>query len=130
MIAVRDWLKQNPKRAQELMVQNARYIFFRTIVGDGPIGAAGVALTPGRSLAVDPRYIPLGSLLWLDTTDPDRSPLRRLVVAQDTGAAITGMVRGDYFWGAGEPAFAKAARMRSQGRYDILVPKPAPTAKP
>lgn len=126
MIAVRDWLKQNPKRAQELMVQNARYIFFRKIEGDGPIGASGLALTPGRSLAVDPRYIPLGSLLWLQTTDPDRNALRRLLVAQDTGAAITGAVRGDYFWGAGEPAFAKAARMRSPGRYDILVPKPAP----
>jgi membrane-bound lytic murein transglycosylase A len=130
MIAVRDWLKQSPKRAQELMVQNARYIFFRKIEGDGPIGASGLALTPGRSLAVDPRYVPLGSLLWLQTTDPDRNALRRLMVAQDTGAAITGVVRGDYFWGAGEPAFAKAARMRSPGRYDILVPKPASSNPP
>jgi len=125
MIAVRDWLKQNPKRAQELMAQNARYIFFRRITGDGPIGAAGTALTPGRSLAVDPRYVPLGSFVWLETVDPDRLPIRRLVMAQDTGAAILGVVRGDYFWGAGEPAFAKAARMRSPGRYVVLVPKPA-----
>jgi membrane-bound lytic murein transglycosylase A len=125
MIAVRDWLKQNPKRAQELMAQNARYIFFRRNTGEGPIGASGVALTPGRSLAVDPRYVPLGSLLWLETADPDRLALRRLMVAQDTGAAILGTVRGDYFWGAGEAAFAKAARMRSPGRYVILAPKTA-----
>ena len=123
MIAVRDWLKENPNRAKELMVQNARYIFFRKIAGAGPIGASGLALTAGRSLAVDPRFIHLGSLLWLQVSDPDQIPLRRLMVAQDTGAAITGAVRGDYFWGAGEPAFLKAARMRSPGRYDILVPK-------
>jgi membrane-bound lytic murein transglycosylase A len=128
MIAVRDWLKQNPERAASLMNQNARYIFFRKIEGDGPIGAQGVALTPGRSLAVDTRYVALGLPLWLDTVDPDNGPLRRLVVAQDVGAAITGAVRGDFFWGAGEPAFAKAARMKSQGRYYVLVPKPA--AKP
>jgi membrane-bound lytic murein transglycosylase A len=123
MIAVRSWLKENPKRAQELMIQNARYIFFRRIDGEGPIGASGVALTPGRSLAVDPRYVPLGSLLWLDSIDPDRTAIRRLVVAQDTGAAILGGVRGDYYWGSGEAAFTKAARMRSPGRYDILVPR-------
>jgi membrane-bound lytic murein transglycosylase A len=123
MIAVRSWLKENPKRAQELMVQNARYIFFRRIEGEGPIGAAGVALTAGRSIAVDPRYVPLGSLLWLDSIDPDRTAIRRLVMAQDTGAAILGGVRGDYYWGSGEAAFTKAARMRSPGRYDILVPR-------
>ncbi|MBL8643122.1 MAG: murein transglycosylase A [Rhodospirillaceae bacterium] len=125
MIAVRDWLKQNPDRAAELMNQNARYIFFRKIEGDGPIGAQGVALTPGRSLAVDPRYVALGLPLWLDTVDPDNAPLQKLVVAQDVGAAITGAVRGDYFWGAGEGAFAKAARMKSQGRYYVLLPRTA-----
>ncbi len=126
MIAVRAWLKDNPKRAQELMIQNARYIFFRKIEGAGPIGASALALTPQRSMAVDPKFIPLGSLLWLNTTDPDRALLRRLVVAQDTGAAIQGAVRGDYFWGAGEAAFAKAARMRSTGGYFLLVPRAAP----
>jgi membrane-bound lytic murein transglycosylase A len=129
MIAVRSWLKENPNRAQELMIQNARYIFFRRIEGEGPIGASGVALTAGRSVAVDPRYVPLGSLLWLDTIDPDRAVIRRLVVAQDTGAAILGGVRGDYYWGSGETAFIKAARMRSPGRYDILVPR-ASLARP
>jgi membrane-bound lytic murein transglycosylase A len=123
MINVRDWLKQNPDRAATVMAQNARYIFFRRIEGDGPIGAQGAPLTPGRSMAVDTRFIPLGLPLWLDTVDPDNEPLRRLVLAQDVGAAITGAVRGDFYWGTGEPAFAKAARMRSQGRYYVLVPK-------
>ena len=125
MIAVRDWLKKNPDRAKDLMNQNARYIFFRKIEGDGPIGAQGVALTPGRSLAVDPRIIPLGLPVWLETADPDGKPLRRLVIAQDVGAAITGVVRGDFFWGAGEAAFAQAARMRSPGSYSVFIPKTA-----
>ena len=82
----------------------------------------GVALTPGRSLAVDPRFVPLGAPIWLDTTDPDAAPIRRLVSAQDMGAAILGPIRGDLFWGHGEPAFAMAARMHSAGRYFILIP--------
>lgn len=123
MGAVRDWLKKNPKRAADLMNRNARYIFFKRIEGDGPIGAEGVALTPGRSLAVDPRSVPLGLPVWLDTADPDGAPLRRLVMAQDVGAAITGAVRGDFFWGSGEAAFAKAARMKSRGAYYVLVPR-------
>jgi membrane-bound lytic murein transglycosylase A len=128
MIAIRDWLKKNPDRAGDLMNRNARYIFFRAIDGDGPIGAEGTALTPGRSLAVDRRHIPLGLPLWLDSLGPDGELLQRLMVAQDVGAAIVGAVRGDYFWGAGEAAFAKAARMKSQGRYFVLVPKAAAPA--
>jgi membrane-bound lytic murein transglycosylase A len=125
MIAIRDWLKKNPARAAELMTRNARYIFFRAIEGDGPIGAQGAALTPGRSLAVDRRHLPLGMPLWLDSTGPDGELLRRLMVAQDVGAAITGVVRGDYFWGSGEAAFAKAARMKSPGRFFALAPRTA-----
>jgi membrane-bound lytic murein transglycosylase A len=86
------------------------------------VGASNVSLTPGRSLAIDPRVIPLGAPLWLDTKDPDDLPIQRLVVAQDTGAAITGAVRGDYFWGHGEDAFMKAARMKSTGGYVLFVP--------
>lgn len=123
MIGVRDWLKANPERARDLMQRNARYIFFRRIDGAGPIGAEGVPLTPLRSLAVDTAYVPLGALVWLDTTDPDGTPLQRLFVAQDVGAAITGAVRGDVFWGAGDEAFSKAARMKSPGRLFVLVPK-------
>lgn len=130
MGAVRDWLKKNPARARDMMNQNARYIFFRKIEGDGPIGAEGVALTAQRSMAVDPRYIPLGLPVWLETVDPDNVPLKRLMMAQDVGAAITGAVRGDYFWGPGEPAFAKAARMKSQGRYFVLVPVSQSAAQP
>jgi membrane-bound lytic murein transglycosylase A len=95
---------------------------------DGPVGAQGVPLTAGRSLAVDRRYIPLGAPVWLDTTAPwpeGEGPLRRLLVAQDTGGAIRGAVRGDVFWGTGERAEAIAGRMRSQGRYVVLLPKAA-----
>ncbi len=128
MIAVRDWLKQHPDQAAEFMNRNTRYIFFRRIPADseGPIGAQGITLTPGRSLAVDQRYIPMGSPVWLDLKDPDNVELQRLVVAQDVGSAITGPVRGDYFWGHGEEAFQKAARMKSQGSYFIFIPRPVP----
>lgn len=128
MIAVRDWLKQHPDQAAAFMNRNTRYIFFRRIPAEseGPIGAQGVALTAGRSLAVDQRYVPLGSPVWLDLKDPDNMELQRLVVAQDVGGAITGPVRGDYFWGHGEEAFQKAARMKSQGSYFVFIPRSIP----
>lgn len=132
MIAVRDWLRVHPDQAAEFMNRNTRYIFFRRIppsgpgggANDGPIGAMGVPLTAGRSIAVDQGYIPMGSPVWLDLKDPDNVPLQRLVVAQDVGGAITGPVRGDYFWGRGEDAFHKAARMKSQGAYFVFIPRP------
>ena len=128
MIAVRDWLRGHPDQATEFMNRNTRYIFFRRIpaggANDGPIGAMGLPLTPGRSIAVDQGYVPLGSPVWLDLKDPDNVPLQKLVVAQDVGGAITGPVRGDYFWGHGEDAFQKAARMKSQGSYFIFIPRP------
>ncbi|MGE5768066.1 MAG: murein transglycosylase A [Bacteroidota bacterium] len=125
MQKIRDWLRANPERAREIMQRNARYIFFRPIDGEGPIGAQGVPLTPGRSLAVDSALLPLGVPLWLDTTWPatDR-PLRRLMVAQDVGSAIKGAVRGDFFWGSGEPALEQAGRMKQTGRYYLLLPTP------
>lgn len=128
MISVRDWLKQHPKEAAEYMNQNTRYIFFRRLdasqTEDGPIGAFGVSLTPLRSIAVDPRFVPLGAPVWIDTHDPDGLPLQRLVSAQDVGSAIKGAVRGDFFWGAGSEAFSKAGRMKSEGRYFVFVPEP------
>jgi len=125
MQAMRDWLRANPVEAAEIMRRNARYIFFRWIDGDGPIGSQGVALTPGRSLAVDPAFLPLGVPIFLDTTWPGgERPLRRLLVAQDTGNAIKGPLRGDFFWGAGEPALAQAGRMKQSGKVYILLPKP------
>jgi membrane-bound lytic murein transglycosylase A len=123
MPAIRSWLKAHPDQARDIMQANARYIFFREIEGDGPIGAFGVPLTAGRSVAVDTRYVPLGIPLWLDSVDPDGLPLDRLVVAQDIGSAIKGVVRGDFFWGSGEAALAKAGRMKSAGRWYLLLPR-------
>jgi len=129
MPAIRAWLRAHPEQGRALMRENGRYIFFREITGAGPIGALGVPLTPLRSLAVDPAVLPLGSLVWLSTTDPGGRPLRRLMAAQDTGSAIKGINRGDVFWGAGEAAFQQAGRMASPGRTWLLVPR-APGTDP
>lgn len=133
MQAIRDWLKDHPAEAHGVLDLNPAYVFFRWLPGEGsepgPEGAQGVALTPGRSLAVDRRFLPLGVPLWLETSRPgyppeqDKEPLHRLVVAQDTGGAITGPVRGDLFWGAGEEAEWAAGQMKSRGRYYLLLPR-------
>ena len=123
MPSIRAWLKSHPSQAPALMAENPRFIFFRMLKGEGPVGAEGVALTPGRSLAVDNKYIPLGVPIWLDTNEPSGRPLRRLVVAQDIGKGVTGPVRGDFFWGPGEDAFENAGRMKSQGSYYLLLPR-------
>ncbi|WP_421708228.1 murein transglycosylase A [Algihabitans sp.] len=122
---LRAWLKANPEAATDIMRENPRYIFFRRIEGEGPIGALGVPLTPERSLAIDPRLLPLGAPIWLSTTrpGPDETPLRRLMVAQDTGSAIVGAVRGDFYWGTGEAALDEAGRMAERGRYWLLLPR-------
>ena len=110
------------------MATNPSYVFFRELQGQGPVGSQGVALTAGRSLAVDRRFIPLGAPLWLEATAPavepsaEERPLRRLVVAQDTGGAIRGPVRGDVYWGAGAEAEAVAGKMKHEGRYWLLLP--------
>lgn len=129
--AIASWLRANPVIGAELMRENASYVFFRLAEGDGTLGAEGVPLTPGRSLAVDRRFIPLGTPLWLATTQPDpeapagrRLPLRRLVVAQDSGAAIRGAVRGDLYWGFGAEAETIAGYMADRGRLWLLLPKP------
>lgn len=111
------------------MSSNARYIFFREIAGEGPIGAGQVVLTPGRSLAVDTALLPLHAPVWLETSmpstadNPDGAPLRRLLIAQDTGSAIRGAVRGDVFWGSGPAAEEVAGKMSETGRYYVLLPK-------
>lgn len=127
MQAIRDWMRRNPDQTPALMAMNPAYVFFRLIDGDGPIGAQGVALTPARSLAVDPAYVPYGVPVWLDTTDPlaPSSPIRRLLVAQDTGGAIKGPIRGDVFWGSGAEAEARAGLMKQPGRWYLLLPKAA-----
>lgn len=127
MQSIRAWLRAHPGRAKTLMAENPRYIFFREIVGPGPIGAEGIALSAGRSLAVDPAFVSFGTPIWLDSFWPGRrdQPLRRLMVAQDTGAAIKGPVRGDVFWGAGPSAAALAGRMNAPGHYYLLLPRGA-----
>ena len=116
--SIKAWLRAHPDRAAALMRENPSYVFFREIEGEGPIGTQGVALVPGRSLAVDRNFVPLGAPLWLDAGPG----LRRLVVAQDTGGAIRGPVRGDLFWGAGAQAEEKAGMMKAKGTYYLLLP--------
>jgi membrane-bound lytic murein transglycosylase A len=133
--AIRSWARANPQRVRELMRVNPRYIFFReealpdsTI---GPLGAQGVPLSPGRSVAVDKDSIPYGTPLWMASTEPQpwapnmppARPLQRLVLAQDTGSAITGAVRADYFWGWGEGAEDRAGRTKQPLRLWALWPR-------
>ena len=126
--AIRDWLKRNPQQAREVMRKNERYIFFRDTRTSAPIGAEGVALTAQRSMAVDPAITPYGTPVWIDTRRPvyrkpgATEPYRRLMIAQDAGAAIKGPARGDVFYGAGPQAAEWAGRMNSDGRAIILVP--------
>src|SRR5437899_74321 len=132
---IKPWAAANPKRLEQLLNQNPSFVFFRELpLADptsGPVGALGVPLAPGRSIAVDPRYVPLGAPVFLATTFPaSTTPLTRLVLAQDTGGAIRNPVRADFFWGFGPEAGAQAGRMRQQGRMWALLPKdlkPAPT---
>ena len=128
MQSIRAWLKSHPSQGARLMARNPSFIFFHAVARDGvtsATGAQGVVLTPGRSLAVDRQFVPLGVPVWLDTTDPQdpSRSLRRLVVAQDTGGAIKGPVRGDLFWGFGAAAAEKAGPMKQKGSYYLLLPK-------
>jgi membrane-bound lytic murein transglycosylase A len=126
MQSIRAWLAANPDPATDVMMQNARYIFFRELEGNAPVGAQGVELTAGRSLAVDRRAVPLGAPLWLETRDPldPREPYNRLMIAQDVGHAIKGGIRGDIFFGHGPLAARRAGLMNQRGRYFILLPRP------
>ena len=130
MQGIQAWARANPTRLPELLSQNPSYVFFRELPRSssnpalGPPGAMGQALTPQRSIAVDQRFIPLGVPVFLATSMPAKSePLRRLVFAQDTGGAIRGAVRADFFWGFGAEAGNLAGRMRQQGRMWVLWPK-------
>ncbi|MEO8628473.1 MAG: MltA domain-containing protein [Betaproteobacteria bacterium] len=122
---IKSWGSRNPDKLPELLNSNASYVFFREQIADndGPTGALGVALTAGRSIAIDPRAIPLGAPVFISTTAPNSTePLTRLVMAQDTGGAIKGAVRADFFWGSGDDAGALAGRMRQAGRLWVLLP--------
>lgn len=128
MQGIKAWGKQNPDKLGELLQQNPSYVFFREMPADptgklGPLGALGVPLTAGRSLAIDPRAIPQGAPVFLATTWPDSDqPLNRLMLAQDTGGAIKGGVRADFFWGFGPEAGNQAGKMKQSGRMWVLMP--------
>jgi len=125
---IRAWISQNPQRVAELLWQNPRLVFFKEeTLGDfdagfGPRGAQGVPLTPGRSIAVDPQSIPYGTPVWLASEGPNLS-LQRLVLAQDTGSAIVGAARADYFVGWGAQAGELAGRLKQPLRLWVLWPK-------
>jgi len=125
MQGIKAWALANPARLQEALNVNASYVFFREIAPEGdPVGALGVPLTPGYSIAVDPRFVPLGAPVFLGTTYPlSTRPLERLMLAHDTGGAIRGAVRADFFWGSGDDAGTQAGRMRQQGRLWLLWPR-------
>lgn len=125
---IRKWMENHPEQQNQLLWKNPRYIFFKIRTKTkAPIGSEGVPLTPQHSLAVDRQYIPLGLPLWVDIKGKyvQRRPIRTLMMAQDTGNAINGVVRGDFFWGDGDEAAEKAGKMRNPGRYFILLPNRA-----
>ena len=126
-ISIKDWLHAHPDRAAAVMEGNENVVFFKenkSSVADGPVGAANVPLVPGISLAVDRQAVPLGALVWLDTTGPDADTrLQRLMLAADTGGAIKGAVRGDVFFGHGDEAERQASLMKGHGSYWVLVPR-------
>jgi membrane-bound lytic murein transglycosylase A len=125
---IKNWLAQNPRRTTELLSKNPRYIFFKeeALVGNdaqlGPKGAQGVPLTPGRSIAVDPGSIPYGMPVWLSSNGP-QAQLNRMVIAQDTGSAILGAVRADYYVGSGQAAGELAGRLKQDMKMWVLLPR-------
>jgi membrane-bound lytic murein transglycosylase A len=126
MPAIQAWLRANSEAGRALMQENPRFIFFREGPDEGGTkGQLGTKLSALASLAVDPAFIPLGLPLWLDTNWPAEkaNPMRLLVVAQDTGAAIKGAVRGDMFFGHDRNAAHQAGHMAERGRYFLLLPK-------
>ena len=133
MQGIKDWGRRNPDKLFPLLDENPSYVFFREVPTpapgtpeaeiDGPIGTLGVPLLRERTLAVDPRSVPLGAPVFLATTYPlSTRPLQRLMLAQDTGGAIRGAVRADFFWGFGDDAGRQAGRMKQDGRMWILWP--------
>lgn len=125
---IRNWVHANPAAGRDLMWTNPSFVFFRPVTLDpalGPIGGLQVPVTPGRTLAVDPRYVPLGAPVWIDTEG--NQPMRRLMVAQDVGTAIKGPERADVFMGSGFRAGELAGSMRDRGRMIVLMPVPGLT---
>jgi len=127
-----EWAQANGEQGKDLIWSNKSYIFFRELSEEegavGPVGALGASLTPLRSLAVDPRYHLLGAPVWVaapELDDKDQRPFRRLMIAQDTGSAIRGDVRGDIYWGSGDKAHDAASRTKHDAGFTILLPNAA-----
>lgn len=132
MQGIKAWARANPSRLRELLNQNPRYVFFRELpnTGASPPGSLGVPLTPRRSVATDPRFVPPGAPVHIDTTWPlSDKPLQRLMLSQDTGGAIRGAVRIDFFWGHGEDAALEAGRMQQSLRMWVLLPNGHPAGQ-
>lgn len=131
MQGIKNWAAKNPDKLDALLEQNPSYVFFKELPGSlsAPLGALGVPLTGEYSIAIDPRTIPLGAPVFLSTTYPNQdAPLNRLMLAQDTGGAIRGAVRADFFWGFGDQAGLQAGRMKQRGQLWVLFPKGAEPA--
>lgn len=129
MQGIKNWARGNPDKLRELLNTNPSYVFFRELPAGlpGPLGALGVPITAQRSVAVDPRYVPLGAPLFLATTYPNSNqPLNQLMLAQDTGGAIKGGVRADFYWGAGDEAGRQAGAMKQTGKIWVMLPKGFP----
>jgi membrane-bound lytic murein transglycosylase A len=122
--AIRNWVQDNPAEGADLLNHNPSYVFFREVSqvdpSKGPLGAMNRSITAGRSIAVDPEVVPLGAPVWLEKAGA--APIRRLMVAQDTGAAINGAQRADIFYGSGSEAGRQAGRIRDGGRMIVLLP--------
>lgn len=129
MQAIKHYLEAHPNQMDQVINENKSFVFFRKLSLDAALGSQGVALTPGYSLAIDKQWIPMGAPLWLSTTRPDskkpdtNKPMQRLMIAQDTGGAIKGKVRGDVFWGGGDRATLIAGHMKNEGHYWLLLPR-------
>ncbi|MDA8585835.1 MltA domain-containing protein [Rhodobacteraceae bacterium] len=121
---IRNWVQENPEEGRKLLHHNPSYVFFREVTrlspDEGPLGAMNRALTAGRSLAVDPDVVPLGAPVWLEKDGAE--PIRRLMIAQDTGSAVKGAQRADVFYGSGDKAGDIAGRIRDNGRMVVLLP--------
>lgn len=131
MQGIKAWAQQNPAKLRAVLDSNPRYVFFRELPPglDGPLGAQGVPLTARRSIAADPRFVPLGAPVFLATTWPlSNRPLNQLMLAQDTGSAIRGAVRADFFWGYGDEAGREAGRMKQSLRMWLLLPRNYPVS--
>jgi len=128
MQGIREYLESHPEEVDSVINQNKSFVFFERLPRESVVGIQNIVLTPGYSLAIDRRWIPIGIPIWLNTSRPDyysnhQKTFQRLMIAQDTGGAIRGMVRGDVFWGAGDKATGIAGRMKNQGYYWLLLPK-------